>query len=488
MNVFIEFDKSYNIYNKLSSIINNNVHNNREIVNGVFIKYKNTKWIVGPMINLDGNYINNKIKVEILLNNYYFNYEIKNIKSSFEKNINIETIDNNTILFDTHLNLFFIKFEKNINVNFHDIDKYNNKLFNYESNIINIKWLEVANNEITNCSLQTNIIDYGWDNNFCCLPPIPYIACNISNKKPLSGSIVYNHDYDSNTNTDTKTDNDFSNDSNFIGIVSYINDYIIVTPLSSIIRSLNYLYGDNILLINIETEQIKLNINNRLENGLLIKNNYYINYYNKIKKNKEISSQILNKYKTYSLLSKGSIIRSIDNMIVDDTGYLKRGNYLIPYNSYIWLFGNEYINIELYKISKNRLKSNFSNFSNIILNKVDYINIIYEFENINIGINLHEIKYIKYNRKYIFELNEKFIEIFKDLILHNEKIKNYITNNKFNVNNKKILVGIDLLDIYKFKIVYKNIIIDDIKRSMLNKETKKDRRNELRQYINYLLK
>jgi hypothetical protein len=230
--------------------------------------------------------------------------------------------------------------------------------------------------------------------------------------------------------------------------------------------------------MNIDTKIVKVNIDNNIKYGLIINNNYYNNYYKKIKNKKDIPEDIIKKYKKYSLLSKEKVITSIDNININENGYLSINNIEIPFKSYIWLLANENINIELYKIKKSRFENN-----NIInLNKTT-INIVdYKLEKNNIGINLSEIKYIEYNNKYIFELNERFFEIFEKLIKDNDNnnIINYINNNKYNIKNKKILIGIDLLNVTRLKIVHKIKNIDDINGQITKKELKK--------YIKYLLK
>jgi hypothetical protein len=106
MNVLIEFKEYNNVYNKFSDYIDKvTTTRSKNILNGILTTYKNTKWIIGPMIHFDGYEIYRPITIEIYLENDYYIYKIKNIKSVFEENIeneiNKKLVD--TLFFDCHL-------------------------------------------------------------------------------------------------------------------------------------------------------------------------------------------------------------------------------------------------------------------------------------------------------------------------------------------------------------------------------------------------
>jgi len=441
--VIVEFEKCDNIYNNISQTINNTSDNNKIIVNGIIIKYQNKKWIVGTAINIDGNNINNCIKVLIISENKYYKYKITNIESLLKENI-IDNINNkSTIFFDQHLNLFFIRFEEESL--FYELDNYDiYELLknNYDTTDIKCKWLDTSINGFKYYETDKKIIsNYYYPNSNYCLPPVPYLICNNENNEiPITGAVILNNN-------------------NLIGIVSYICDEIIITPLMSIIRSLNYFNGHRMNIMKINTENVKLTSKNMTEYGLLVKSNYY----NKLKKyNNDMTD----------LLFKGTIITMIDDNKIDEDGYIINDEINIPYQSYIWLLTNDSnINLEIY----NRCKKINETYNIKIINKRE---IKYEFTKHNFGVNIDKIKYIKYNNKYIIQLNDKFIEILKS-IMNNDIIK-YLENYKFNIKNTKILVGIDLLKPTEIKIVYKSINIDNIKGKITKQKLKK--------YINYLLK
>ena len=113
MNALIEFEKCKNIYHELNNFVNNIKICDNEIVNGILIKYKNKKWITGTIMNIDGNFtkkeMNIEMNIEIIIENNYYCYNIKCIKSLLDENISqntYENINNETLFFDQHLNLF----------------------------------------------------------------------------------------------------------------------------------------------------------------------------------------------------------------------------------------------------------------------------------------------------------------------------------------------------------------------------------------------
>jgi hypothetical protein len=483
MNVLIEFKEYNNIYNKFSDYINKTTTTRtKNILNGIIATYKNTKWIIGPMIHFDGYELYRPITIEIYLENDYYIYKIKNIKSVFEENIENELNKElkDTLFFDCHLNLFFIKFEEELDGNlFYDLNSYDilgllNKEYYLQK--VNLKCLDVINDDlgiVEDTGIITN--SYCWNFNILqSMPPIPYLTIkNNSNLKLFSGSSVLDED------------------NNFVGIISYNYNDLIVTPLVSILRSLDYFYGNNLKIVNISINPVIRSIikNNNVEYGLMVDNNYNANlckYYirniiNQYGIHSNEHNNIVSNYIQYSLLKRGTIIKSINNININEEGYLDKGNLKIPFKSYIWLLIiDNNINIGIYK---NINKNTAINFTCIYPNNFNTINIKFKLENKNLGINNYELKYVKYNNKYLFELNETFIDIFKDIILNDTNLNKYVNNNKFNIKNNKILFGVELLyDIdysIKIKIVHKLISIDNIKYYISKKSLKK--------YINKIL-
>ena len=113
MNLLVEIQKCNNIYNNLSNHVNKTKIMNTEIINGILVKYKNIKWLTGIITNIDGVFINKSMEVQIFLEDDYYIYNIKYIKSLLDENISEELLKteeiNETLFFDNHLNLFFIK-------------------------------------------------------------------------------------------------------------------------------------------------------------------------------------------------------------------------------------------------------------------------------------------------------------------------------------------------------------------------------------------
>lgn len=487
MNVLIEFKEYNNVYNKFSDYINKiSTNRTKNIFNGIIAIYKNKKWIIGPMTHFDGYELYRPLTIEIYLENDYYIYKIKNIKSVFEENIENE-INNelkDTLFFDCHLNLFFIKFEEeNTDMSsenlFYDLNGYDildllSKEYYLQK--INLKCLDVIGDDlgiVEDTGIITN--SYCWNyNKLQCMPPIPYLTIkNNSNIKLFSGSSVLDQD------------------NNFVGIISYNYNDLIVTPLVSILRSLDYFYGNNLRILNISINPVVRNIikNDNIENGLMVDNNYNVNLYNYYKRNiinqygihSNEYNNIISNYSQYSLLKRGTIIKSINSIIINEEGYLIKENLKIPFKTYVWfLTKDDTINIEIYR---NINKNIAINFACIYPTNFNTINIKYKLENKNLGINNYELKYVKYNNKYLFELNESFIDIFKDIIINDTNLNKYVNNNKFNIKNNKILFGVELLYdkdySIKIKIVHKLISIDNIKYNISKKSLKK--------YINKIL-
>jgi hypothetical protein len=483
MNVLIEFKEYNNVYNKISDYINKvTTTRSKNILNGILATYKNTKWIIGPMIHFDGYELYRPITIEIYLENDYYIYKIKNIKSVFEENIENE-INNelkDTLFFDCHLNLFFIKFEEEITENlFYDLNGYDildllSKEYYLQK--IKLKCLDVIDDNFGIVE-DTGIIinSYCWNyNKLQCIPPIPYLTIkNNSNIKLFSGSSVIDED------------------NIFVGIISYNYNDLIVTPLVSILRSLDYFYGNNLRIVNICINPVVRSIikNNNVEYGLMIDNNYNANLYKNYMRNiinqygiySNEHHNIVSNYIQYSLLKRGTLIKSINSIKINEEGYLDNGNLKIPFKSYIWLLTkDDTINIEIYRNINKNIAINFTCMHPTNFNT---INIKYKLENKNLGINNYELKYVKYNNKYLFELNESFIDIFKDIIINDTNLNKYVNNNKFNIKNNKILFGVELLYdkdySIKIKIVHKLISIDNIRYNISKKSLKK--------YINKIL-
>ena len=479
MSIIIEFNNKNNVYNQLKNRINN-IDDDTEIVNCIRIKYRNDILLTGHMTL---PIINNK-KEGIILEDYcikiyYENdiilYPIYKIVHLLEDNIT-EDIEDNKLYYDSHLNLFFIKFNcifyENIYYDFNNLDKKVLFQNNYINTDITIKWLDgrlINNTYITKISC-----DYIWINKYLLLPPIPYLISNNdlddNGEELISGSVVL----------------DINN--NIIGLISHITDNIYITPTLSILRSLEYFYNNKVCLLNIDTLRVNINMmyNNIHHNKqcLFIINNDNFKYYKSLNKKildsnlssnitsnvSNVSSYISNvndennkkKKIQYLNLRSGTIIESIDDYILSDNSIINNNDIIvdnkeIPIKSYMWLFktnNNLYndsienkVKISIYK--KDSFKINKEVFESGMIYRIDESNInkkikinefYYYFEDNYNGINISNINLINYRNKYILEVDEHLILLLKDILRNNNyNICNYIWNNKYN-KMKKILL------------------------------------------------
>ena len=489
MSTIIEFNNKNNVYNQVKNKINN-IDDDTEIVNCIRIKYRNDILLTGHMTS---PIINNKKAGQILedyfIKIYYENnvieYPIYNIVHLLEENIE-DNIEDNKLYFDSHLNLFFIKFNcifyENIYYDLNNLDKKALWQNNNINNDIIIKWLD---HTLTNDSYITKISsDYIWINKYLLLPPIPYLISddnlNDYEEDLISGSVVL----------------DINN--NIIGLISHVTDKIYITPILSILRSLEYFDNNKICLLNIDTLRVNINIMcdniNYNKQYLYINNNDNFKYYKSLNKkiinsnlspdiysnlSTDINNNINKKKKTqYLNLRSGTIIESIDDYTLSNNSTINNNDIIvdnkeIPIKSYIWLFKkNIDTNIDIDNIEnkikinifkKDSFKINKEAFESGMIYRIDETNInkkikinefYYYFEDNYNGINLSNINLINYRNKYILEVDEHLILLLKDTLRDNNyNICNYIWNNKYN-KMKKILL---LLSINNNKNVIKII-------------------------------
>lgn len=162
----------------------------------------------------------------------------------------------------------------------------------------------------------------------------------------------------------------------------------------------------------------------------------------------------------YRYLRKGSIICSIDNYKIYSNGYVNisssnKNPKLIPLKSYLLFFKNRTsCEINLNVLSSNNYKYNLTKIVkydetlsindshikkqiNIIKTRIELKT---NYKNVSM-IGYSKLKNITYKEFKIIELNEKILEFIK-LFLSNENsnIINYILNNRYTYENKKILL------------------------------------------------
>lgn len=464
--MLLKIDNIINKYEDIGLKLNNleKQEPNNIYYYGTTVKFKNNYYILTCLDELEF-IIKNAFKIKIFFNNkdekIFFTQVIYSHLSLIDGDLNNwESYD---CLYDSHLDLLFIKI--------HDINKFENyvdlnsikiqNLININNINKNIIFESIKNDNdkydfIT--QLENDIIsceNYLWFKDHYCLPEIPYFKTNKNDLDILKGSKV-------------------TIDDEFIGIFTGIRDNLnLILPLIAIIRSLDYLNGNKLLLLNINTINTsfeikdKFNNNTKPEYGLCISNDYYDKLFNLTSKEKKNS---VDDNKNYKCFKKGNILLRIDDHQINQHGNLIIENIFIPFKSYIWLTKKTFdIDIDINNNDKNnKLLSNETLKIEYFKNKIftidnienkDYIDITqdnindkYIFEintvyhklksDIKIGINLSDFKFEEYDNTYIFELNEKIIHVLEDLLEKSEyyDIKNYIQNNIFEKTNKKILM------------------------------------------------
>ena len=537
--MIIKFIKQENFYDDLESELYGSTTIKTIYYNFTPIEINEQHYILTSSKNLEGYLMdyNNDVKIKLYIedennkNIMCIKLQLKNIVT-FGSKINSNKSNNCTepdCYIDLLCNLLLIKFHSS-KLNYIKINNDLNciKDLKYEEEEINLKYIwKDENFESKKIYTLTKIYNI-WNDKYINLPHIPLILNPLipdNNLYPITGSPVYD-EYN-----------------NFLGMVSYVNQNEIITiPLISIKKIYDYLFGSNILYLGLDIIPIKLDFKIGLSNinyndGLLITNNYYNNLLNTIKKIEQNQKKIeqnqseqnqseqnqncfldiindnntIQKTTNYVRLKKGNIICSIDNYNINSEGNIiieendllsvKEKKYkLIPFKSYIWLFKNSInnqINLKIIshnnyklKLSKKiqyeneKLKINDSNIMKKIKLIESIITIKTEYNSVS-QFDISELKYIKYNSIKLLELNEKILEIIKQLLFENQTTYSYIINNIFNDKytyiNKKIMllfnfnekklptITIITKDIINFEdILYKYKTNDELKKFLVS--------------------
>lgn len=457
----------HQIYDDIRTSINNVYRidtNNIEdiIMNAVPIKYKDNYWIVSNLANLEISSLDlTKEKYEI---KYLIDEEVNgtilidkvcSLHELYLKN----DIDDINCLYDEHLNIMFVKFQ-DVRIEYIDINNYEFKNFEeYEKYNLVFTWI---NNSLEKKTIVSSNNKIFYENKFLNLPSIPYVISNSDMLDELVDRPIINYPC-----TGAKVFNDMGD---FFGIVSYINDKEIVTiPLNLIKRSLNYTDNQLLYKFNYDLIPIKINLKNALGVDIIESGMYYV------KKEKNESEEIHN------------IILSIDEHPISFEGELLVNNNSVPLSTYIWLFKNDK-KIKIKGISSNSLKNiRINNETEIMSIDCRFIeNLRFNCYNMKLSSNLNDalsvskLNFVKYNKKFLIEINEKIMQILKIIIMNTDNLDelyDYINENKF--SSKKIVVMIDDNVNVKFIKKNKNSIVNNLDTIIKYYKTE----NTLKEYI-----
>lgn len=527
--MLIKFILHNNLYQDLEQKLYNS-HVSKSITYGFIpVKILNQFWILTCLNGLEGflmEYRKN-INITLYLEKETINLCLNSIISFTEENFNPSY--NYDCYIDSMCNFILIRFNY-ANLNYINLDLINFDNIDYSNHDIK------SNNMDTNIDIQTlmyswtnyklentywnkkTILKYVWDEKYLNFPPIPYIIDNKNiNPKlnPITGAGLYNKE-------------------ELIGMVMFVSEFnIIIAPTICIKKISHYLEGEKNLFLGVDLFPVNFNFksefnNINFTNGLIIANNYYNNYLKKkkskniynyqecnyidnndikqheleqhnLKQNIDKKNKLINITKENAkILLKKNILCSIDNFKINSSGYLitnsKKFTNIIPLKSYIWLYKSrlnntlkiEYLPNNMYKINLIELTREYLTIDDSYITKKISIskNIILldnyhnDYNNIS-SITPNEIKYIRYNNKILIELNEKIIFLLKEIIkekpYYYQNIFEKIFTQRYNFNNKKIIIGMDINDrlpILKIINNYKNFN-DIINKYNTKKELKK---------------
>jgi len=403
----IIINKKRNIYDILNSSLENLEIKNKIINNFIPIRYKSYYLLLTSLKDLDGNLLENDINKIILKFNHKIHEIILKNVISFHDYEYFDFTKKYDAYIDSHTKLLFINFKSN------ELDYYNltnlefNNFINYNNENKLINYVYYKNNEKIKIYKFLNL-ELKWVDKWFNLPPIPYFFDYSDDNIKKPGMPVYIKD-------------------ELLGIISENNNNnVIITPIISIIRSLQYLDNKILNKFSFNTITIKLNfLRNEInyDYGLLVLDNE-INSINEVKKK--------------------NIICSFNNLKINSQGNIIINNLNIPYKSYIWLLNENYVNINILKTNyklKEVIQNKEINDINISMKtKLNLIN--YKFNNINYALSVDDINYIKIFNNYYVELNENLLFEFKDYLLNNDKIINELFENQF--LNKKIIIKINI--------------------------------------------
>lgn len=439
--MLIEFNNNLpTISSEFVNLIDNSIDytNNKIITCGIPIIYNDDHFILTNLGNIQYFLIDKLINYSVT---FYYSFGIvdnkilSNILSVHDESF--QQLNNNNVdaYYDIHTNILLIK-HKSIYIEYINIT-YNSKysLLNFDyQNLINITWI---NSDMNIIDVVSNIDEkYYWEDKFLNLSPVPYHVSYNTDIIP-TGAKVY------------------TSNNKFCGMVSFeLDGGIYITPLLSIIRSLEYIYGKSMSIFNIDTELVHFNTKRNINQyALLITSKYYDNLIVDLKSKIKNKTNIINnhdikkKLKQSKYLTVGTIINSIDSYIINSYGNLSLNN--IPIKSYIWLFKNisDIINIKIFSkksVTLPKIHDNIEIYDFDIAKRINYITSEYCIFNNNPPslINVSTFNYIKFNNIYLIELNENILLIMKNLLINNsiyDYLCDYLFDNKYSLNNKIIL-------------------------------------------------
>ncbi len=455
--MYIEID---NLKNKTDTIINKinpKYERKCEYIKCIVLKYKNTFWIMTLLWEIYGFlsekenqekriifHINDKLKKKIILKNIKSFYDDQNINKN-KSEVNDLCYDNSIdCYYDIFSKLVFIKYNKEEDLKYYDIEKMD---FNeeYEKKHIDNKYKVLTNkykpghNKYTNENFIKEVVilvDYYWFDHYFILPQVPYLL-GITTDDVIIGSVV-------------------EDELNIVGIVSNIvnkNDFkeLWIIPTFLILKTLDQIYNKNKENIILPIDTILLKLNNESKSNVI---KFKENYYNKYK------DEITNQNISIKIIDKNTLISSIDNYKIDDGGKLIHKK-TIPINSYFWFFKNLECG-KTFTFSYRSMEKKDDKYEENSENNIVTIN-----NNISWGINISDLSYINYKRKYLIEANEYFINNLLGLSKQENSIRDllkHIYKNK--ISTRKNLIYFELskhnsfpTNIRKLKIIkkYKNI-------------------------------
>ena len=274
---------------------------------------------------------------------------------------------------------------------------------------------------------------------------------------------------------------------NFYDIYKKINKSKKKLIMNNINSDINNINSDNNINDTICDDDMNLNIFEKNNNELIIKkeiisdekkviitmeNDELLNYisndeininsddFNDLNSiNSNIEKLILDR-EDKKCLSKKNILCLVDNYKINSLGQIIiSDNKTIPFKSYLWLFksiDNNNLNLSVipnYVYNINLLELNNGKIlltDSYLKKKISIIETkIYldsNYDSIS-SFNSSEIKYIKYKKNIICELNEKILFILKKIIVFKpylyQKVFSKIFSNRFNHNDEKIIIGIN---------------------------------------------
>lgn len=479
-------------------------------VEGYLMDYRSGIEIIIYIMNADGNCEKIIKKIDnIMVLGSDFNNSNNSVLNIHDYDCYIDPINNILLIRFEHSNLNYIDINPNLDLET-DLRKSNEKIK------LKYVWFDNEMNERT-LEKTTNISNI-WMDAYINLPHIPRMLDksnlnlnqNMDQIYPCTGSVVYDER------------------NNLLGVVSNIDTNLIyIIPILCIKKLCDYLLGYNVLFLGLDIYPINFDLRSGLNNveflhGLLITNNYYNNVINE-KKNffendeKNLKSNFSNINRTvteeYKNFKKGNIICSVDgykinsngNIYIDlndettnltNTTNITNTTKSIPLKSYIWLFKNSNNNILNIKsippsvfnndlVKKYIKKGEFTVNNSHIKKQINVINSIIpittNFNAISL-FSINDLKYIKYKKITLVELNEKFLQILNaHLDLRQNQyyqiISNLISNQYTNKNQKKILIFDFNKKLPTIKIINNNVNNFD---DLLNKyESKKEKKNFL---------